>query len=41
VQILDSYLPDSYDKDIFNMKSDIIFTHIIEEAMMGNTFYAS
>lgn len=40
-EILDNYLPNSYNKDIFNIKSDIIFTHIIEEAMMGNQYYAS
>ncbi len=33
--ILDAYLPSCYDKNIFNIKSDIIFTHIVEEAAMG------
>ncbi len=40
-EVLDTYLPDSYGKDIFNMKSDIIFAHIVEEAMIGKQYYAS
>ncbi|MBD8003772.1 type I restriction endonuclease subunit R [Bacillus norwichensis] len=34
--ILDENLPDSYDKDIFNVKTEIIMTHLMEEAMMEN-----
>lgn len=40
-EILDAYLPASYNRNIFNIKSDIIFTHIIEEAMMGIQRHAS
>lgn len=32
--ILDETLPDSYDKEIFNVKTEIIMTHLMEEAMM-------
>lgn len=38
-EVLDKYLPDSYDKDIFIIKTDTIFTHIIEKSIrreMGN-----
>ena len=40
-KILDHYLPKSYSKDVFNLKTDVIFTHILEEYMMGNHHYAS
>lgn len=40
-KILDSYLPESYSRDIFSRKSEIIFTHIMEDAMMGNQRYVS
>ena len=40
-KILDHYLPTSYKKDVFNLKADIIFNHILEEYMMGNHHYAS
>ncbi|WP_425549044.1 type I restriction enzyme endonuclease domain-containing protein [Amphibacillus indicireducens] len=32
--ILDETLPNSYDKEIFNVKTEIIMTHLMEEAMM-------
>jgi len=32
--ILDETLPDSYDKEIFTVKTEIIMTHLMEEAMM-------
>ncbi|PTI47987.1 type I restriction endonuclease subunit R [Staphylococcus succinus] len=32
--LLDETLPDSYDKDIFNLKTEVIMTHLMEEAMM-------
>lgn len=38
--VLDSFLPESYSKEMFNIKTDIIFSHIVEEAMRGN-YYAS
>lgn len=39
--ILDAHLPKSYDKEIFNTKSDIIFTHIVEEATKGRLHMVS
>ena len=39
-KVLGSYLPEIYSRDIFSGKSEIIFTHIMEEAMMGNQRYA-
>lgn len=38
---LDDYLPKSYNREIFSRKSEIIFTHIMEKAMMGNRKYVS
>ncbi len=40
-KILDDFLPRSYDNCIFNIKSDIIFTHIIEQSMLNDQCYAS
>ena len=40
-EVLDEYLPDSYDKDIFNIKTDIIFTHIIEKSLKNEMSYVS
>lgn len=34
--ILDETLPDSYDKDIFNVKTEIIMTHLMEDAVTEN-----
>lgn len=39
-KVLDDYLPKSYDRDVFNIKTDIIFTHIVEEAIRED-LYAS
>ena len=38
--LLNEYLPKSYDKNIFNIKTRMVFTHIMEEAMQGR-LYAS
>ncbi|MGJ5638420.1 type I restriction endonuclease subunit R [Bacillus altitudinis] len=35
-EILDDTLPDSYDKEMFNLKTEVIMTHLMEEAMMGS-----
>lgn len=40
-KVLDDFLPQSYDKPTFNLKADILFTHILEGAMKGRQFYAS
>lgn len=33
--VLNKYLPDSYDREIFKIKNDIVFEHIVEQANMG------
>lgn len=33
-EVLDDTLPDSYDKETFNLKTEIIMTHLMEEAMI-------
>lgn len=35
-KLLDETLPDSYDKEVFNLKTEVIMTHLMEEAMMDN-----
>ena len=40
-KILDDFLPKSYGKDIFTRKSEVVFTHLLEDAMMENQRYAS
>lgn len=35
MRILNMYLPESYNKEIFTNKTSIVFTHIINQAMMG------
>lgn len=40
-KVLDDFLPESYSREIFTRKSDIVFTHLLEDAMMGNERYAS
>ncbi|KRG10723.1 deoxyribonuclease [Virgibacillus soli] len=39
--ILDETLPDSYDKEIFNLKTEVIMTHLMEEAMMGSILHSN
>ena len=38
-EVLDEFLPRAYGKDVFNRKTDLIFTHILEEAMVRNNSY--
>lgn len=38
-EVLDEFLPRAYDKDIFDRKTDVIFTHILEEAVANNSSY--
>ncbi|WP_414048090.1 type I restriction endonuclease subunit R [Macrococcus equi] len=33
-KLLDETLPDSYDKEVFNIKTEVIMSHLMEEAMM-------
>lgn len=40
-KILDNYLPESYGRDIFSRKSEVVFTHLLEDAMMGSQRYVS
>lgn len=35
MRILNMYLPESYNKEIFTNKTSIVFAHIIDQAMMG------
>ncbi len=32
-EVLDSYLPESYDREIFKLKADVVFLHILQQAM--------
>lgn len=41
ISVLNEYLPDSYDRTIFQTKSDIIFEHIVEQATMGYNWLAA
>lgn len=39
-KVLDDYLPRAYDKDVFSNKTNLIFTHLLEESVMNrNTYY--
>ena len=40
VTVLDMSLPECYEKDIFNDKTNVIFNHIIEQAMAGYNWVA-
>jgi type I restriction enzyme R subunit len=35
IDVLNNHLPDSYDRDVFSMKSTLIFDHIVDQAMTG------
>lgn len=41
ISVLNEYLPDSYDRIIFQAKSDIIFDHLVEQANMGYNWVAA
>lgn len=36
--VLDNFLPESYSKELFNIKTDIVFAHIVEKAMRGRAY---
>ena len=40
-KVLDDFLPESYSRDIFTRKSEVVFTHLLEDAMMGSQRYVS
>lgn len=33
--VLNSHLPESYDREVFSNKINVIFTHIVDQSMMG------
>lgn len=40
-KILDNFLPYSYNKELFTKKSDMVFTHLLEDAMTGTGRYVN
>jgi type I restriction enzyme R subunit len=38
-QILHNTLPDCYDHILFSQKRDVVFEHIVDQAMMGYTWW--
>lgn len=38
--VLNTYLPESYDRELFSNKINIIFTHIVDHAIMGFNWVA-
>lgn len=36
--ILDAFPPEFYNKEIFNIKTDIVFAHIMEKVMRGRQY---
>lgn len=40
-KVLDDFLPESYSRDIFTRKSEVVFTHLLEDAMIGSQRYVS
>ena len=41
ITVLNSYLPDSYGRDVFTQKSNIIYEHIVDQAITGFGWMAS
>ena len=39
-ECLDSSLPDCYDRDIFTLKTNTVYEHIVDQAMMGYAWVA-
>ena len=35
LRVLDTFLPESYERDIFTQKSNIVYEHIVDQAIMG------
>jgi len=35
INVLNSFLPESYERDIFTLKSNVVFEHIVDQAIMG------
>jgi type I restriction enzyme R subunit len=40
IDILNQHLPDSYEREIFTQKSNIVFDHIVDQAMTGYAWVA-
>ena len=40
VYILNKFLPESYDREIFSRKSTLVFDHIVDQAMTGYNWVA-
>ncbi|KRE73913.1 type I restriction endonuclease subunit R [Paenibacillus sp. Soil750] len=41
ITVLNSFLPDSYGRDVFTLKSNIVYEHIIDQAITGFGWIAS
>lgn len=41
IRVLNSFLPDSYERDVFTLKSNIVYEHIIDQAITGFGWMAS
>lgn len=41
ITVLNSYLPECYERDIFTQKSNVVYEHIIDQAIMGFGWRAS
>jgi type I restriction enzyme R subunit len=41
ITVLDSFLPESYDRDVFTVKSNIVYEHIVAQAVTGFGWIAS
>ncbi len=40
MDVLNAHLPDSYDREIFTVKTNLVFTHILDQSLMGNVWVA-
>ncbi len=40
IDSLNRYLPGSYDREIFTVKSNVVFEHIVDQAIMGYNWVA-
>lgn len=40
IESLNRHLPDSYDREIFTVKSNVVFEHIVDQALMGYNWVA-
>lgn len=40
VTVLNTFLPESYDREVFLHKSSIVFNHIVDQAMTGYNWVA-